>query len=90
MGVSSRIRRAAMSAVAALWAVIPIPAMLGCTQAARAVPLDTHCRLPNLENVALSPDGSRLAFVRTNDSTRMLAIDNDWRVSTWMSGAGPV
>ena len=72
MGVSSRIRRAAMSAV--LWAVIPIPAMLGRMQDARATPLDTYGRLPSLENVALSPDGSRLAFVRTNDSTRILAV----------------
>jgi dipeptidyl aminopeptidase/acylaminoacyl peptidase len=60
--------------VAALWAVIAVPAMLGCLQPARAAPLDAYGRLPNLENVALSPDGSRLAFVRTNDSTRMLAI----------------
>jgi dipeptidyl aminopeptidase/acylaminoacyl peptidase len=74
MGVSSRIRRAAMSAVAALWAVIPIPAMLGCTQEARATPLDTYGRLPSLEDVALSPDGTRLAFVRTNENKRVLAI----------------
>lgn len=74
MGVSSRIRRAAMSAVAALWAVLPVPAMLGCIQAAGAAPLESYGRLPNLENVALSPDGSRLAFVRTNDSARILAI----------------
>jgi dipeptidyl aminopeptidase/acylaminoacyl peptidase len=48
--------------------------MLACTQVARAAPLEAYGRLPSLENVALSPDGSRLAFVRTNDSTRMLGI----------------
>jgi hypothetical protein len=63
-----------MSAVAALWAVIPIPAMLGCTQEARATPHDAYGRLPSLEDVALSPDGTRLAFVRTNENKRVLAI----------------
>jgi hypothetical protein len=53
MGVSSRNRRAAMSAVAALWAVIPIPAMLGCAQEARAAPLETHGRLRSLECCAI-------------------------------------
>ena len=74
MGVTSSTRRAAMSAVAALWAVIPVSAMLGGIQVARAAPLESYGRLPNLEKVALSPDGSRLAFVRTNDSARLLAI----------------
>jgi len=51
MGVFSRIRRATISAVAALWAVIP--AMLGCIQTARAAPLETYGRLPNLEDIWL-------------------------------------
>jgi dienelactone hydrolase len=74
MGVCSRTRRAAMLSVGALWAVILIPAMLGCIQPAKAAPLETYGRLPNLEDVALSPDGSKLAFVRTNESARILAI----------------
>ena len=75
MGVCSRTRRVAMSAVAALWAVIPVPAMLAaCIQAARAAPLEAYGRLPSLEDVALSPDGTRLAFVRTNENKRVLAI----------------
>jgi dipeptidyl aminopeptidase/acylaminoacyl peptidase len=72
MGVFSRIRRATISAVAALWAVIP--AMLGCFQIAGAAPLETYGRLPNLEYVSLSPDGTKLAFVRTTEDTRILAI----------------
>jgi hypothetical protein len=73
MGVCSRTGRAVL-AVGALWAVIFSAAMLGPTQVAKAagVPLETYGRLPNLENVALSPDGTRLAFVRTSDTARML------------------
>jgi dipeptidyl aminopeptidase/acylaminoacyl peptidase len=53
---------------------MPIPAMLGFIQAVQAAPLETYGRLPTLENVALSPDGSRLAFVRTDESTRVLVL----------------
>jgi dipeptidyl aminopeptidase/acylaminoacyl peptidase len=31
-------------------------------------------RLPNLEDVALSPDGSRIAFVKTTQNTRLIEI----------------
>jgi dienelactone hydrolase len=74
MGFRNRTRRAAMPSVGALWAVIVVTAMLGCIQSARAASLETYGRLPNLEDIALSPDGSRLAFVHTNESTRLLAI----------------
>jgi len=36
--------------------------------------LEAYGRLPSLENVALSPDGSRLAFIRTDANTRLLVI----------------
>jgi dipeptidyl aminopeptidase/acylaminoacyl peptidase len=42
--------------------------------AAAAVPLEVYGRLPSLENVALSPDGSRIAFVRTTENVRILAV----------------
>jgi dienelactone hydrolase len=74
MGVCNRARRAAVLPVGALWAVILLPAMLGCVPPARAASLETYGRLPNLEDVALSPDGSKLAYVRTDESTRVLAI----------------
>jgi dienelactone hydrolase len=76
MGVTgSRTRRAVLLAEAALWAVMRIPAMPSSVQAAEAAtPLETYGRLPNLEDVALSPDGSRLAFVRTSESDRLLAV----------------
>ena len=41
---------------------------------AGSVPLEVYGRLPALEDVALSPDGSRLAFVRTVQNTRVVAV----------------
>jgi esterase/lipase len=43
-----------------------------CTHA--AVPLEVYGRLPRLEHIALSPDGTRVAFVRTDGDERVLAI----------------
>jgi dipeptidyl aminopeptidase/acylaminoacyl peptidase len=37
-------------------------------------PLETYGRLPNLEQVAISPDGSRLALVRTVADRRLLLL----------------
>jgi esterase/lipase len=39
-----------------------------------AIPLDAYGRLPSLEDVALSPDGSRIAFIRTTENNRILAV----------------
>jgi len=44
------------------------------THAARAAPLEVFGRLPSLEDIALSPDGSRIAFIRTSQDNRLLAI----------------
>jgi len=38
------------------------------------VPLEAYGSLPNLEDVAISPDGSRVAFVRTDQDTRVIRI----------------
>src|SRR5580692_9448496 len=42
--------------------------------AADAVPLEAFGRLPSLEDVAISPDGTKLAFVRTNGESRNLVV----------------
>src|SRR5580692_854295 len=42
--------------------------------AANAVPLEAFGRLPSLEDVAISPDGTKLAFVRTNGESRNLVV----------------
>ncbi len=38
------------------------------------MPLETYGHLPSVENVAISPDGTRLAFVRTKGDDRVLAV----------------
>src|SRR5580704_19555130 len=42
--------------------------------AAASLPLEVYGRLPSLEDIALSPDGSRIAFVRTTQDARMIAV----------------
>jgi dienelactone hydrolase len=42
--------------------------------AADAVPVEVFGRLPTLEDVAISPDGSKLAFVRTSGDSRNLVV----------------
>jgi hypothetical protein len=39
-----------------------------------AVPLEVYGRLPHFENVALSPDGTRIAFVKTEGNNRTVAV----------------
>ncbi len=39
-----------------------------------AAPLDVYGRLPTIEDVAISPDGSRLAFVRTTGDARAVVV----------------
>ncbi len=58
----------------ALWAVILIPAISSVPAPARAAPLETYGRLPSLENVALAPNGKRIAFIRTRENQRLIAI----------------
>ena len=58
----------------ALWAVILVPAILSVPGPVRAAPLETYGRLPSLEDIALSPSGQRIAFVRTKEDARVLAI----------------
>src|SRR5271170_148941 len=39
-----------------------------------ATPLEVFGRLPTLEHVAISPDGTKLAFVQTNGDQRSLFV----------------
>lgn len=54
-------------------------AWIGLTNAtvpapAASLPLEVYGRLPSLEDIALSPDGTRIAFVRTTQDARMIAV----------------
>ena len=44
------------------------------TQIGRAVPLAVYGGLPSVEEVALSPDGSRVAYVRTEGDLRIVVV----------------
>ncbi len=52
----------------------------------RAVPLAVYGQLPNIENVAISPDGSRLAYVRTQGDMRVVFIADvaDRKIIRWV------
>ena len=49
-------------------------AALSSAPCVRATPLEVYGRLPRYENVVLSPDGSRVAFVRTEGDERVVAV----------------
>jgi hypothetical protein len=40
----------------------------------RAVPLAVYGHLPSVEDVAISPDGSRVAYVRTEGDLRVVVV----------------
>jgi dipeptidyl aminopeptidase/acylaminoacyl peptidase len=61
-----RVGRILRLLVGCLLAVAP------CSRA--ALPLEVYGHLPRLEHIALSPDGTRVAFVRTDGDERVLAI----------------
>jgi dipeptidyl aminopeptidase/acylaminoacyl peptidase len=60
-----------------LW-VLPIAGLLFAPFATRAressTPLSAYGRLPSLEDVAISPDGTRLAYIKTTEDNRDLLI----------------
>ena len=60
-----RIATATASACLALWAF---------ARPANSAPLEVYGQLPSLEEVALSPDGTRLAFVHTAKNARTVAM----------------
>ncbi len=74
----------------ALWAVILFPAILSASGPAPAAPLETYGRLPSLEDLALSPSGKRIAFVRTQENRRVIAIADLPNVMLARMGVGEV
>jgi dipeptidyl aminopeptidase/acylaminoacyl peptidase len=59
-------------------AAVAIAAAFGASAhsaaAGETVPLEAFGRLPSLENVAISPDGTKIAFVRTHGDSRSLVV----------------
>ena len=56
-----------------IWAAV-FAALLGCVSASNAAPLEVYGRLPSLSDVTLSPDGTRMAFVKGNATKRVVVI----------------
>src|ERR1700722_10993359 len=59
-------------------------------QIGHAVPLATYGGLPSVENVALSPDGMRVAYVRTEGDQRIVVFATvaDRKMIRWVKIGG--
>ncbi|MGP8035064.1 MAG: alpha/beta fold hydrolase [Steroidobacteraceae bacterium] len=57
-----------------LIACCALAALASIRPAGAAVPLEAYGRLPHFEHISLSPDGTRVAVVRTEGEQRVLAI----------------
>jgi len=55
-------------------AALGVALALFTTRPGWSAPLEVYGRLPSLENVSLSPDGTKLAVIRTTGNKRLLAI----------------
>lgn len=66
--------KATMRALLAPSAVLAALGFLSAAPFVRAVPLEVYGRLPQIEDVALSPDGSQIAFVRTEGDARIVWV----------------
>jgi dipeptidyl aminopeptidase/acylaminoacyl peptidase len=53
---------------------LPISQSAAAGSTAESVPLDVYGRLPSLEDVIVSPDGKRVAYVKTKGDERDLAV----------------
>jgi len=65
---------AATASVAAEWLLALALIVALATPCQASAPLEAYGRLPTLEDVVLSPDGTKLAFVKTTADQRVLAI----------------
>lgn len=69
---------AALRPAGARLIVVSLLALVGVfgARSSRAVALSVYGQLPSIENVALSPDGTRVAFVRTEGDLRVVFVAN--------------
>jgi len=65
------VRRAGIPAVIAALAAVFLGAAVSAVWAA---PVESYGRLPSLEDVSLSPNGARLAFVRADGDDRFISV----------------
>lgn len=55
-------------------AALSLLGLLALAPSMQAAPLEVYGRLPRLEDIALSPDGSRIALVKTEENSRVVAV----------------
>jgi len=67
-------RRPGQRQAAAASSCLLLLAAVAFAGGAQAAALEVYGRLPHLEDVSLSPDGARIAFVRTDADTRTVAV----------------
>ena len=65
--------RSASSGAAACAALITLGGLLGA-RIASAVRLEVYGHLPQIEDVSISPDGTHIAFVRTDGDARIIWV----------------
>ncbi len=56
------------------WVLGSLLSVVAMSVTVAETPLEVYGRLPSLEDVALSPDGSRIAYVRTKDEDRIVYV----------------
>jgi dipeptidyl aminopeptidase/acylaminoacyl peptidase len=66
-----RVRNGAMPAVRSGWVALAALCLAPITHGAD---LEAYGRLPRIEDIALSPDGTHVAFVKTEGDTRLVAV----------------
>jgi hypothetical protein len=71
-GLHARHRSRRLIGLAALGLACIWSSPLRCAEG--TTPVEVYGRLPSLEDLALSPDGTKLAFVRTSEDTRNLYV----------------
>ena len=70
--------------------LLAVAMAVGLAAPCAAAPLEAYGKLPNLEAVAISPDGAKLGFVSTNGEDRRIVIRNLADGSTKVLSAGTV
>ncbi|MBP7649334.1 MAG: S9 family peptidase, partial [Phenylobacterium sp.] len=58
------------------WLMVALCAAVFALPAAAAPPIEAYGRLPTLEQVLVSPDGTKLAYVRPEGESRKIVIQN--------------
>ncbi len=59
-----------------LWSILGALAVIAVPLAVRAAPIEVYGRLPSLDDVMVSPDGSRIAYLTTGENQQRVVVLN--------------